>query len=105
MKTFTTLKLTSAAIIGLALTSGFAIAGEGHKDCAKKKTTARQNSTTTTTAAYSKASTSVAGSTEHSAKKMKVMSYDAAVELCTSKKVTNLQACVAKKTGKTKPES
>ena len=104
MKTFTTLKLTSAAIIALGLTSGLAMAGEGHKDCAKKKTTAQMEKTSTT-AGYASTTTAVASKSEHGAKKMKVMSFDDALAKCTKYQAKDLQACIDKKTGKTKPAS
>ena len=103
MTTFTALKMASATLIALGLTSGAALAGD-KKDCKNHKTTA-QMSTTSTTAGYASTATTVASTSERSAKKMRVMSFDDALELCTSKNASNLQACIDKKTGKTKPAS
>ena len=104
MKTLTTLKLTGAAILAMGLMSGTALAGEGHKDCNKTKTTA-QSSTTSATTGYVTTSTSVAATSETAKTKMKVMSFDDALAKCTKYQAKDLQACIDKKTGKTKPAS
>lgn len=98
------LNLTGFAIIALGMTSGLAIAGEGHKDCKKNKTTA-QATMPSSTAGYMPASTSVAATSERAKTKSKVMTFDEALELCTSKRAENLQACVDKKSGQAKPAS
>jgi|GEM_PF-3268294 len=113
MKLSTPIKTAGIAIAAIALTAGTAYAGNG-KDCKNKthaaKAPAAATSTmtsTTTEAPYSAVlpASSEAAPKAHK-KKMKVLTFDQALELCQKKGVSDLQGCIDKKTGQTaKPES
>lgn len=91
----------------LAFGASAAFAGEGHaKDCnkASKVEASTYAPTTQTTLSSAVSETQVMAASAKAEKMKKVYSFDEAVELCTSKQVADLQACVDKKTGQT-PQS
>jgi len=92
------LKLLSAATIAIAFTSGAALAGD-KKDCADKDHTAMMKTEATQATAVLPASTERAQAP--SDKKMKVYTFDEAMEKCQKYGAKDLQACINKKTGKT----
>jgi len=98
--TFTSLKIAGLSVMAVGLTAGAAYAGGG-KDCADKNHTAmKTESTITATPA-----TAVLNASERTAKAKKVYTFEQAQ--CQAKGVSDLQACIDYKTGKTtvKPQS
>jgi len=92
----TSLKFAGLTIAAIGLTAGVAFAGEGCKDKAHKTTAMKSEAATQNTAV-------LAASTEKTkyskAKTAKVLTFEEALKLCQSAGVSDLQACVDKKTG------
>ena len=88
MKTLTSIKLAALTIVLTGLTSGAALAGDGHKkDCKKHDKTVMKQDAKAAKAGHA------------------VMTADQAIKACTEMKVADLQSCIDRKMGKAKPGS
>ncbi len=102
-------KILTFGTIFTVATASFAYAGEGNKDCKWKKTASEAAAVTPTATTYAAQNTpETQVLSEQASMKMKqekkVYTFDEALDLCTSKQATDLQACIDKKTGQ-KPKS
>lgn len=100
-----TIKLTAKMLIATTTISmafsGAALAGPGKEGCDKTKTSAAYKSEMTQTSVASDSATMTAVKTK---KVKKTYSFEQALEKCQAKGVSDLQACIDKKTGQ-KPQS
>lgn len=92
------IKLLTTATIAVAFASGAALAGD-KKDCPDKDHTAMMKTEASQATAVLPASTERAAAPATT--KMKVYTFDEAMEKCQKYGAKDLQACIDKKTGKT----